>query len=61
MREKSETRWRPPTRCERAPPTSRRAARSALLSSHTGALLYPHVGYEPIGELMIYTPKKNGT
>ena len=40
---------------------ARGAARSVLLSSHTGALLYPHVGYEPIGELMIYTPKKNGT
>ena len=29
---------------------------SALLSSHTGALLYPRVGYEQIGELLLYTP-----
>lgn len=32
--------------------------RSFLLSSHTGALLYPHVGYEMIGELFLYTPKR---
>jgi GNAT superfamily N-acetyltransferase len=33
--------------------------RSVLLASHTGALLYPHVGYEQIGELLLYTPKKS--
>jgi len=37
----------------------RGAARSVLLSSHTGAMLYPHVGYEPLGELLIYTPKRD--
>jgi GNAT superfamily N-acetyltransferase len=33
--------------------------RSFLLASHTGALLYPHVGYEQIGELLLFTPKKH--
>jgi hypothetical protein len=27
---------------------------SVLLASHTGALLYPEVGYEQIGELMMF-------
>jgi GNAT superfamily N-acetyltransferase len=33
--------------------------RSVLLASHTGALLYPTVGYEQIGELLLFTPRKN--
>jgi GNAT superfamily N-acetyltransferase len=32
--------------------------RSALTASHAGAMLYPHVGYEQIGELLLFTPKK---
>lgn len=31
---------------------------SVLLSSHAGALLYPRVGYEQIGLLLILAPKK---
>ena len=31
---------------------------SVLLSSHTGALLYPRVGYEQIGLLLIFAPKR---
>jgi GNAT superfamily N-acetyltransferase len=31
---------------------------SVLLSSHAGAMLYPHVGYEQIGLLLIWAPKK---
>src|SRR5262245_33602785 len=34
------------------------AKKSVLLSSHTGALLYPRVGYEQIGLLMIFAPRK---
>ena len=34
------------------------AARSVLLASHTGAMLYPTVGYELIGKLLLYTPRK---
>src|SRR5205814_967561 len=34
------------------------ATRSVLLASHTGALLYTAVGYEPIGRLLFYTVKK---
>jgi GNAT superfamily N-acetyltransferase len=34
----------------------RGATRSVLLASHTGAMLYPRVGYESLGELLIYTP-----
>lgn len=34
------------------------AEKSVLLSSHTGALLYPRVGYEQIGTLLIYAPKR---
>jgi hypothetical protein len=29
-----------------------------LLSSHTGSMLYPVVGYERIGELLAYTPPR---
>jgi ribosomal protein S18 acetylase RimI-like enzyme len=32
-------------------------ARSVLTASHTGALLYPRVGYSQIGELLLYMPK----
>jgi GNAT superfamily N-acetyltransferase len=31
---------------------------SVLLSSHTGALVYPRVGYEQIGLLYIFAPKR---
>jgi GNAT superfamily N-acetyltransferase len=31
---------------------------SVLLSSHTGALLYPGIGYERLGMLYIFAPKK---
>ena len=34
------------------------ASSSVLLSSHTGALLYPRVGYVLIGELLLFTPRK---
>jgi GNAT superfamily N-acetyltransferase len=34
------------------------ATASILLSSHTGALLYPRVGYEQIGELLLFTPRR---
>ncbi|HEY2411125.1 MAG TPA: GNAT family N-acetyltransferase [Pirellulaceae bacterium] len=36
----------------------RGAKQSVLLSSHTGALVYPRVGYEQIGMLYIYAPRK---
>lgn len=32
---------------------------SVLTASHTGALLYPHVGYERIGTLFMYAPKRD--
>jgi GNAT superfamily N-acetyltransferase len=32
--------------------------RSVLLASHAGALLYPHLGYEQLGSLLIFAPKK---
>jgi GNAT superfamily N-acetyltransferase len=35
------------------------ANKSVLLSSKTGALLYPRVGYARIGTLLIWAPKKN--
>jgi hypothetical protein len=35
-----------------------RAKSSVLLSSHTGALLYPRVGYQQIGTLLLFAPKK---
>lgn len=34
------------------------AREAVLLASHTGAKLYPVVGYEQIGTLLIYTPRK---
>ncbi|OAI51622.1 hypothetical protein AYO47_01420 [Planctomyces sp. SCGC AG-212-M04] len=33
-------------------------AASVLLASHTGALLYPHVGYRQLGVLSIYAPPR---
>ena len=36
----------------------RGAHRSVLLASHAGAMLYPHLGYERIGTLLIFAPKK---
>ena len=35
------------------------AQMAVLLASHTGAKLYPAVGYEQIGTLFLFTPKKN--
>jgi GNAT superfamily N-acetyltransferase len=34
------------------------AAANVLLASHAGAKLYPTVGYEQIGELMMYMPRR---
>lgn len=34
------------------------AQQAVLLASHTGAKLYPVVGYEQIGTLLVYTPPK---
>jgi GNAT superfamily N-acetyltransferase len=34
------------------------SARSVLLASHTGALLYPQLGYTTIGTLLLYNPPK---
>jgi GNAT superfamily N-acetyltransferase len=34
------------------------AAASVLLASHVGARLYPVVGYEQIGELLAYSPRR---
>jgi len=34
---------------------------SVLLSSHTGALVYPRVGYEQIGLLYIFAPKRRAS
>jgi predicted N-acetyltransferase YhbS len=31
---------------------------AVFTASHTGALLYPHVGYEQIATLYFYTPRK---
>jgi GNAT superfamily N-acetyltransferase len=31
---------------------------SVLLASTAGAMLYPHLGYEKIGELMIFVPPR---
>lgn len=36
------------------------ATLAVLLASHVGAKLYPVVGYQQIGELLLYTPKKQG-
>jgi GNAT superfamily N-acetyltransferase len=35
------------------------AKQSVLLSSHTGALVYPRVGYEQIGLLLIFAPRRS--
>jgi GNAT superfamily N-acetyltransferase len=32
---------------------------STLLASHAGAKLYPNLGYEQIGTLLVYTPKRS--
>lgn len=37
------------------------ATTSVLLASHTGAKLYPVVGYEQIGTLLLFTPKRDPT
>jgi GNAT superfamily N-acetyltransferase len=34
------------------------AKASFLTASHAGAMLYPHVGFETIGQLLLYTPRK---
>jgi GNAT superfamily N-acetyltransferase len=34
---------------------------SVLTASHTGALLYPHVGYVQLGTLFMFVPKKSAT
>lgn len=34
------------------------ARMNVLTASHTGALLYPRVGYEQIAELLLFTPLK---
>jgi len=31
---------------------------SVLTASHTGALLYPRVGYERIGTLLLFAPRR---
>ena len=31
---------------------------NVLLASHAGAKLYPMVGYEQIGELMLFVPRR---
>ena len=35
------------------------SAMSVLSASHTGALLYPVVGYEQVGELLVFTPRRS--
>lgn len=36
-----------------------RGAKSTFLTaSHAGAMLYPHVGFETIGQLLLYTPRR---
>jgi GNAT superfamily N-acetyltransferase len=37
---------------------ARGAKKSILLSSHTGALIYPRVGYEQIGLLLVFAPRR---
>jgi GNAT superfamily N-acetyltransferase len=37
---------------------ARGATKSVLLASHTGALIYPRVGYEQLGVLLIFAPRK---
>jgi GNAT superfamily N-acetyltransferase len=36
------------------------ARAAVLLASYTGALLYPVVGYEQIGTLLLFTPRRRG-
>ena len=36
------------------------ATLSVLLASHAGALLYPTVGYQEIGKLLLFTPRRGG-
>jgi hypothetical protein len=31
---------------------------NVLLASHTGAMLYPHIGFRQFGTLYIYNPPK---
>jgi GNAT superfamily N-acetyltransferase len=38
---------------------TRGAEQSVLLSSHAGAMLYPRVGYEQIGGLLMFAPRKH--
>ena len=38
---------------------ARGANRSVLLANHTGALLYPHIGYKRLATLLSFAPKKN--
>jgi GNAT superfamily N-acetyltransferase len=38
---------------------ARGATCSVLTASHTGALLYPHVGYERIGTLFMFAPRRD--
>jgi GNAT superfamily N-acetyltransferase len=37
---------------------SKGATMSVLAASHTGAMLYPVVGYESVGELLVFTPRR---
>jgi predicted acetyltransferase len=37
---------------------SRGSKASVLTASHTGALLYPRVGYERIGTLFMFAPRR---
>lgn len=37
---------------------ARGASRSVLLATHAGALLYPHLGYEQLGTLLMFAPRK---
>lgn len=34
------------------------STQAVLLASHTGAKLYPVVGYEQIGTLLLFTPRR---
>jgi GNAT superfamily N-acetyltransferase len=38
---------------------TRGSKRSVLTASHTGALLYPHVGYQRLGTLFMFAPKRS--
>jgi predicted N-acetyltransferase YhbS len=37
---------------------ARGSKRSVLTASHTGALLYPRVGYQRIGTLLMFAPRR---